>query len=55
MPRKDVTKGLESLSDCVCSYSFWLEMETTSVKGGGAYGKGGASCLVAGNWGAGWR
>jgi len=54
IPQKDVTKALESLSDPICSYSFWLEMKTTSEKGGGAYAKPGPASLFAGNWGVGW-
>jgi hypothetical protein len=49
IPQKDVTKALESLSDRICSYSFWLGMKTTSEKGGGAYAKPGPASLFAGN------
>jgi hypothetical protein len=49
VPQKDVTKALESLSDRICSYSSWLEMKTTSEKGGGAYAKPGPASLFAGS------
>lgn len=47
--QKDVTRALESLSDGVCSYSFWLETKTTSEKGGGAYAKPEPASLFAGS------